>query len=73
MTAHKGKTNFEVVYPFSTREPKNENQTKILFFRFFYLFFFTNEKRKTTVFSFLLISFQIEKQTIKMYTDRKCI
>ncbi len=34
MTAHKGKTNFEVVYPFSTNEPKNENQAKILFLRF---------------------------------------
>ncbi len=46
MTAHKGKTNFEVVYPFSTREPKNENRTKILFFRFFIFFFLTNEKTK---------------------------
>ncbi len=54
------KTNFEVVYPFSTREPKKRKSSQNLVFPFF----LTNEK--TTIFSFLLISFQIGKQTIKM-------
>ncbi len=53
MTAHKGKTNVEVVYPFSTREPKNEKRAKILFLRF------SEQTKIDAVFSFFCSTINI--------------
>ncbi len=52
ITVHKGKTNFEVVYPFSTRELKNKIEPKSCFF----VFFLTNEKNDRFIVSAYLIS-----------------
>lgn len=59
MTAHMWQMNFEVVYPFSSRKPKNINPAKIFFF-----FFFEQTEKKWPLSRLCLFHFKLENKLL---------